>query len=333
MPMKSVATNASNTQRSKTTKGVVPVTEEPAVTVLRPSRLHLPVFRPKHIVYPEKLPSASQLGVRTVQILVRYKWLFLSISVVYAVLNLILVHGFNSWQDVAALKRQSLTGVNGPVAFLYTGFAVFGTMLTSPSTATATAGSSGAYQLFLGLIISLATIWGLRQVLASQQVGLRDVFYKGMYPLVPFVVVVCVALVQIIPFIIGGFIYTLVVTGGVAVGAVEQTLFGILFAVLALVSVYFLCSSLLALYIVTLPDMTPRQALKRAGQLVRYRRGAVLRKMLYLPVVLLVLSAVIMLFFILTLPVIAPLIFFLLPIVGLIIVHAYMYTLYEALLA
>jgi hypothetical protein len=206
-------------------------------------------------------------------------------------------------------------------------------MLTSPSTATATAGSSGAYQLFLGLIISLATIWGLRQVLASQQVGLRDVFYKGMYPLVPFVVVVCVALVQIIPFIIGGFIYTLVVTGGVAVGAVEQTLFGILFAVLALVSVYFLCSSLLALYIVTLPDMTPRQALKRAGQLVRYRRGAVLRKMLYLPVVLLVLSAVIMLFFILTLPVIAPLIFFLLPIVGLIIVHAYMYTLYEALLA
>ena len=49
-----------------------------------------------------------------------------------------------------------------------------------------------------------------------------------------------------------------------------------------------------ALYIVTLPDMTPMKALRSARELVRYRRWTVLRKVLFLPLMLLVVAAIIM---------------------------------------
>ena len=63
---------------------------------------------------------------------------------------------------------------------------------------------------------------------------------------------------------------------------------------LALLSLYMICSSLFALYIVTLPNVTPMKALRSARQLVLHRRFLVLRKILFMPLALLVLGAIIM---------------------------------------
>jgi hypothetical protein len=93
-----------------------------------------------------------------------------------------------------------------------------------------------------------------------------------------------------------------------------------------------LSSSLFALYIVTLPDMTPLTALRSARQLVRYRRWTVLRKIFWLPVALLILAAVIMVPIIIWLTAIAQWVFFLLTMFSLVATHAYMYNLYRELL-
>ena len=87
-----------------------------------------------------------------------------------------------------------------------------------------------------------------------------------------------------------------------------------------------LCSSLFALYIVTLPDMTPLKALRSARQLVRYRRPLVFRKLLYLPVALLVIASVIMIPVIALIAPAAPWVLFVLAIGALITAHTYMYT-------
>lgn len=74
------------------------------------------------------------------------------------------------------------------------------------------------------------------------------------------------------------------------------------------------------------------KALRSARELVRYRRWTVLRKILFLPVVLLVAAAVVMVPIIIWLTPLAQWIFFLLTMFALVAVHAYMYNLYRELL-
>jgi len=299
----------------------------------KPRRLHLPGYKPfrlKRIKHPVSLPSVWQLARQTSRLLWRHRWLFLGLALTYGVLNILLVRGFSSGTNVSSLKHQLSQAASGNVGQLAVGFSVFVSLLASSGNSSSA--TAGAYQIFLGLVISLATIWVLRQVMAGERVRLRDAFYKGMYPLIPFIFVLLVVLLQTVPFLIGGGLYNLVVTNGIAVYTSEKLLWGLLFFVLTVISVYMLCSSLFALYIVTLPDMTPMKALRSARQLVRYRRPSVFRKLLFLPVALLVIAAAIMVPIIVFAAPVAPWALFVLAMIGLIILHAYMYTLYRELL-
>jgi len=304
----------------------------PTATLPRPRRLRLPAYKPfrfKRVKHPRRLPSAWQLSRKTIDLLWQHRGLFVGLIVVYGLLNLLLVSGFSSSASVSSLKHQLSQGNKGGQLGL--NFSVFFNLLTTSSSSSTNSGS-GAYQLFLGLVISLATIWMLRQAIAGESIRFRNAFYKGMYPMIPFILVLLVVLLQTVPFLIGGGLYDLVVTNGIAIHFAEQLLWGLLFAVLSFVSIYMLCSSLFALYIATLPDMTPIKALKSARQLVRYRRLSVFRKLLYLPVALLVVASIIMIPAIAYLAPAAPWILFGLAVSALVVAHAYMYTLYRELL-
>lgn len=298
----------------------------------RPRRLHLPAYKPfrlRRIKHPVRLPSAWKLLGQTLSTLWHNKRVFLGLAVVYGVLNLVLVRGLNGGADISSLKQQMAASLGNP-GQLATDFSVFVSLLGSSGNDANPA--AGPYQFFLLLVVSLATIWAARQVMAGHAVRVRDAFYRGMYPLVPFVLVFVVVLLQTLPLLIGGLLYTIVVNVGIAATPVEQMLWGLLALVLAIVTIYMLCSSLFALYIVTLPDMTPRRALKSARQLVRYRRGQIFRKLLFLPLALLGMAAVVVLPFIWLVPPVAQWVFFAYSMLTLVIVHTYMYRLYKALL-
>ena len=93
-----------------------------------------------------------------------------------------------------------------------------------------------------------------------------------------------------------------------------------------------LCSSLFALYIVTLPDMTPMMALRSARQLVLSRRLNVLRKLAALPLFIIIVIILLVVPAIYFLPVVAPWLYFALTIMALVFLHAYLFTLYRELL-
>jgi hypothetical protein len=192
--------------------------------------------------------------------------------------------------------------------------------------------TAGAYQLFLALITSLAVIWSLRQLLANHPLRLRDAYYRGMYPLIPFILVLLIVSLQLLPLLIGSSLYSLVITNGIAVNALEKGLWLVFFLALALWTLYMISASLFALYIVTLPEMTPLKALRSARELVHGRRWTVLRKILYLPLLLLVVAAIIMVPIIIWLTALAQWVFFLLTMFSLIAIHTYMYNLYRELL-
>lgn len=308
------------------------VSRETIATPQRPRKLRVPehkLFRLRRVKHPVRLPSAWKLLQQTLSIIWHNKRVFFGIAIVYGVLNMLLVRGLSGGTDVGSLKQQIASSM-GNVGQLATSFSVFVTLLGSSGNDSSS--TAGSYQFLLLVIVSLATIWATRQIMAGYKIRIRDAFYKGMYPLVPFVLVLVVVLLQTLPTIIGGLIYNIVIGFGIAVTPLEDLLWGLLSLALSFITVYMLCSSLFALYIATLPDMTPWRALKSARQVVRYRRGRVFRKIVALPIALLTIAAIIMLPLIWYVPGVAQWVFFAVSMVALVVVNVYMYTLYKALL-
>jgi hypothetical protein len=284
----------------------------------------------KRIKHPVKLPNVWRLSRAAGIVLWQHKRLFAGLTLIYGLLNLLLVQGIAGNTDTTTLKQTLDQGFAGHFGALLSGLGVFTVLISSAGNSTDQ--TAGAYQVFLALISSLAIIWGLRQVLAGNQLRWRDPFYRGMYPLIPFILVLVVIGLQLLPLLIGASLYSTVISNGIAVYAVEKLVWALLYVLLALLSLYMVSSSLFALYIVTLPDMTPMKALRSARELVRHRRWTVLRKVLFLPLLLLIVAGVIMVPIIIWLTPLAQWTFFILTMSALLAIHAYMYTLYRELL-
>lgn len=278
-----------------------------------------------------RLPKARHILRSSLSHLVANKKLYAGLAAVYFLLALVLVKGlgFGLDSEVTEIKDildEALVGQSS----LVTGTAVFGFLLGS-------AGSAGSeisslYQTMLLVLISLAVIWALRQTHAGKKPSVKDAFYKGMYPLIPFLLVMLVILLQLLPLVVGNLLYSIVLTNGLAVTGVEQVVWALLFGLLALLSVYMVVSSVFALFIVTLPDVTPLQALRSARELVQHRRVLIGRKLLFLPFILLVAIALIMLPIIIYLTALAEFVFFVLTVISVIVTYAYVYELYRKLL-
>ncbi len=308
---------------------------KPKTTIrIKPRRLKTPQYKSwriqKRIKHPVALPSVWRLTKLTYKTLWANKGLFAGITLIYGLLNLAISQSLSGATDVTTIK-QALDGVStGHFGAVGSGISIFALLVGSAGNSTSA--SAGAYQLFFGLVASLAVIWALRQVLSGTRLRVRDAYYRGMYPLVPFILVLIVVVMQLIPAIIGSSMYALVINNGIAVYFIEKLLWALFYGLLALLSLYMISSSLFALYIVTLPDMTPMKALRSARSLVLHRRWTVLRKILCLPIILLLAAAIVMLPIITWFTPLSQLAFFFLSMLGLVVVHTYMYSLYRELL-
>jgi hypothetical protein len=285
------------------------------------------IFRPAGVsVAP--LPNAFTISRQTALLLASRWRVFGLLTIVYALLTIVFVREFSGGIDVAQL-RHDLTSTSGVTSPLAAGGTVLASLASSGGASSAT---GSTYQLFVWLVISLAAIWALRASRAGEHWRLRDAFYRGMTPLVPFLLVLVVIALQLLPLIVGTGLYSIIASSGIAVNFLELLPWLVLTILLVAISFYWLCSSVVALYVVTLPDMTPLTALRSARDLVRYRRLSVFRKLIFLPIALGVIMAVVMLPFIFVVPVLAQWVFFALSMLALIVGHAYFYVLYRELL-
>ncbi len=319
--------------KNKLTKGKAQISARPPKTVAEPRRLKAKPSRlrqPRQQLHTIKLPSAWCITKKTADLLWGNKKLFGAIALVYALLTVILVQGLTSGVNAVTLKSTLQHLAHGDWQALLSNLGIFAVLVSSAASTTSPA--SGAYQFLLALITSLAVIWAVRQRLSGNKIRIRDAYYQGMYPIVPFILILLLICVQLLPFVIGAKLYAIVITNGIAAHLIERIFWLALFIVLALWSLYMITSSVFGLYIVTLPDMAPLTALRSAKGIVRSRRWVVLRKILWLPLTLLIITAVIMLPIIALAASLAQWVLFLLSMLGLVVVNAYMYTLYRELL-
>lgn len=297
-------------------------------------RLKTPTYKSfklhKRIKHPAPdLPSAWSIYKESVAHVWSQKKLYGGIGLIYLLITIVLVRGFIFTSDLSLAKEtitELFNGFGGQVAGSFT---VLGLLVESSNPS----GITGSlYQSMILILISLVMIWALRQTQAGKSISIKEAFYKSSYPLVPFLLVMLVIGLQMLPLIIGNFLYGATITSGVAITVFEKVLWGLLVFMLVLLSIYMVSASVFALYIVTLPDMLPTQALKSAKNLVQFRRWTIMRKVLFLPFIILITGIIIMLPVIYVITPAAEIIFLLLTAALVIIGHSYMYSLYRKLL-
>lgn len=284
----------------------------------------------KRIKHPGKpLPSAPSIFKISLRHLWKYKTLFAWITLVYLLLTLLFVRGYIFTNDLTVAKEAIQELVSGASGQLASSLTVLGILV---GTSTSNGQTSVLYQAIITIIISLAAIWSLRQSHAQKTVNVKDAFYKSTYPLIPFMIILLVVGVQMLPMAAGNFLYSAAVNAGLTSTFIEHFAWLGLIFILTVWSLYMITVTLFALYIVTLPDMTPLRAIRAAKELVRFRRWTILRKLIFLPFVLILLGTVLLLPVIMLLTPVAEVVFLVLSALSLVVVHSYMYTLYREML-
>lgn len=277
------------------------------------------------------LPSTVKLLRTSIGRLYQAWPLFIGISLVYSLLLLLFVQSQSSG-SVSELKAAVQDGIGGEVSSLGVGVSVFGILLGSANSTASDV--SSLYQTIIFIVVSLALLWSLRQQRPIKRwwLATKQAFYQSTHPLVPFLLVLVVVALQLLPVIMAGGIYNNVILGGVAQTLTEGVLWlGVLFGLL-FISLYWLSSSVFALVIVTLPDTPPRKALRMAKQLVRFRRLTIMRRFLLFGVALVSIAGLIMVPLIMILPVLASGIFLLLSVAVLPLTWSFTYSMYQELL-
>lgn len=276
------------------------------------------------------LPKARHIFWTTLRQLWSNKVLFGGVVVVYGALTLLLVRGFSGSGDLANLKSGLDSISSGFGNEVHNSVTTFVAMLTTSDSGSTV--NASLYQAILLIVCSLASIWALRQTLARNDVRVRDSFYHGMYPLVPFLLTFMLIGVQLLPFGIGAGLYSMMISYGIAIHLWEKAIWAVVFAGLAFWSLRMITASVFSLYIVTLPDMTPLRAYRSARDLVWGRRLLIWRKLIFLPVVLLLVVAAIEVPLIFIYPPVAVWVFFALSMIGLPVINGYLYNLYREML-
>ncbi len=277
------------------------------------------------------LPKARLLFWHALKQLWTSKWLFLGIIAVYGVLDLVLVRGLSGGASNLSQVKASLDGVlHGVMGKLFTSFVSLSYLVASSGASTSA--TAAIYEGILLVLCSLAYIWALRQTLSGHKVRVRDSFYQGMYPLVTFLLIFLLLSIQLLPLAAAGGLFTLNQIGGFAVHWYEWVIYIAVILALAFWSLRMITATLFAFYIVTLPGMTPMRAYRNARQLVYGRRLLLWRKLIFLPIIVVVLTLLVEVPMILWVTPLASWTFFIITMVALPIVHGYLYNLYREML-
>lgn len=253
----------------------------------------------------EKKPiiPTRKLFSQTIKQIWRHKRIFVSMFILTIVLNVVFVKGFSAVLDLPVLKDelQQTAKLNN----LQLSSTLVGIVAGSGSSGSTEQAS--VYQSLFMFSFCLAYIWLFRSITDSptKKLNLRLIFYNCMTPIVQFLALIIIAGVQLIPLIAGLSVFTTVQVNGLAVTAVETTAWGILALAATLLSFYLIVPTTLALFIVTVPDMTPMRAYKKAKQIVKGGRLKILQRIVTLIFLLILLVGAMLMLIVVTIPVLA----------------------------
>ncbi|MCA9343852.1 hypothetical protein KC947_02780 [Candidatus Saccharibacteria bacterium] len=239
------------------------------------------------------LPSVRKLIFDTCLHMWRYRKVFVGVILIYIVLNLVLVKSLSSALDIPALKQELKESSVASGATLNA--VLLGVVVSSGSNGSTEV--SSLYQTIITVVFMLSFIWLFREThehkLKRIQLKIKQPFYEGMTPIIPFILTLILIGLQLLPMMIGVGVFSSVQINGLAVTGIETFLWALLAILLSILTFYLVSASMFGLIIVTLPGETPISAYKSAKKVVAFRRWVIMRKLLlYLLVVGLIYAGV-----------------------------------------
>lgn len=293
-------------------------------------------FRLTRTISPDKLkvlPTAVDLWKQTWAFLWKHRVKMLTFTFIYTLTYLIFVKGLNGFSlEVSSLKDELSSVASGNFGSIFTALSIYGSLLSS-LVATPDA-SSNYFQAIILLTFSLAFIWLIRKLHGkNSNPSVKEAFYVGMRPLIPFLIVLFLMVLELLPAALGSFLMVTGQSTEVLAGSSGIIVLGALMVLTVTLSVYLLASSVFALYIVTLPKMTPVLAVRTSMNLLRIHKWRVLRKIIAFYLLLTVSGFILVLPFIIWMAQYAEVAFFVMGCASFGVMHTYMYKLYRSMIA
>ena len=212
----------------------------------------------------------------------RRRRIFGGLVLLYAAVSVVLggITGQDTFQQISELLNRSagevIKGAWGSVG--QAGVLLVSAFLTPGNL-------SAEQQMYLGVssvLLWLTTVWLLREMMAGRNPKLRDGLYSAGAPVVASLAIVLVAIIQLIPLAIAALVYVGLIASGLLQEGVGMMLYWGFAATIALLVLYWMTPTFLALVIVTLPGIYPMQALRAAGDIAVGRRVRILYRILWM---------------------------------------------------
>lgn len=266
------------------------------VTGLQARRAHHSFRLTKRRDTPKRLPLPGlfKFTSSVFKTLFMHKRLFFSLLLIYVVVTAATIgisqqDQYRTLSDAVQTIGPDLAGGNIDAITQTAG--LFGITVAGGLNAALTE-TQQFYLAILAFITWMVVVWLLRQVLAGNTVKVRDALYNACAPFVSTLLVLALMALQSLPAVIGIMSFS-IVTQNAGMSGLEAMLFGMGALLLIVLSLYWLCSSVFALLIVTLPGTYPWAAVRAAGDIAVGRRVSLIIRLLWLALVLLVVWLVI----------------------------------------
>ncbi|MBR2709530.1 hypothetical protein IKE72_00405 [Candidatus Saccharibacteria bacterium] len=244
------------------------------------------------------VPGVTYHVVSAFRILFQHWKVFLPLLIITTIVYIVLV-GMMNQSDYAdyqnILDQTSMQVAGGDIG----SFAKAGLLLISTVTSGGLSGESSesaiVFAVLIFIVIWLTTIFLIRHIKAGHAVKLRDALYNSMAPFISSLIVLIVAILQCIPLII----FIVVLSAAVQTEFLSTPFYALVFfifaAVMILLSLYMLSSSLIALVAVSAPGLYPMRALQASSDLMMGRRTRFIIRLIVLFITLAITWVVVML--------------------------------------
>ena len=295
-PKKSVKKSAKKSSRTK--RAVVSASERRKQFLARRPHRSFRLTRRRDYVRSLQLPGYWSLTVVIWQLLKKHWRTFACLVALYAVLSMLLttVLSQDTYLQVKEVvdeaNEDGFLGTVLPVMTIF--FSVLGSQVTGGGVTVSAGSQQQIIAVLIGLYAWLTAVWLLRAMMAGKQPKLRDGLYSAGAPVIALGVLAVILLVQLLPAAIALIVYGAADGSGLLDQTAALMLAGGATGLVAVLSLFWITSTIIAMVIVTLPGMYPMKALRLAGDIAVGRRIRILLRLTWLVVLLLLAWAVVL---------------------------------------
>lgn len=182
------------------------------------------------------------------------------------------------------------------------------------------------------VLFSLIYIWAIRALSVGKKIRARDAMYNGTTNLLPFMFMIAILAIQLLPLTLATVAYNMGDNGLIFIYWYERTAALIGLGLIALLSLYFISNTIMALYACTLQGVYPIPVMRSTRDLVRFQRLRILVNMVVGIVIMFFLYLCLLLIIVTYAPKLTSWMLDLFNILSLPIIHTYLYKMYRSML-